>query len=122
MGRLWKCDYSVLYNGNKIVEGIGMVLFIAVRALLWLSLVSGAATLIISGVGNDLLDMIYWGISFISFHPNTDLIENMSLLTRMHLMLLFTFFLVWSFTMFFRKSDKSKKSLIFKENKSQKLI
>ncbi|KAA9027535.1 respiratory nitrate reductase subunit gamma [Niallia endozanthoxylica] len=124
MGRLWKCDFSQLYKGNKIFESIGTVLFIVVKALLWLSLLSGAASLFVSGVGNDLLDMLYWGISFISFRPNTDLIEKMSLLTQLHMMVLFTFFLVLSFTMFFSKSDKNKKTLkiVFKENKSQKLI
>jgi len=124
MGRLWKCDFSQLYKGNKIFESISTILFIVVKALLWLSLLSGAASLFVSGVGNDLLDMLYWGISFISFRPNTDLIEKMSLLTQLHMMVLFTFFLVLSFTMFFSKSDKNKKTLkmVFKENESQKLI
>ncbi|WP_338449067.1 respiratory nitrate reductase subunit gamma [Niallia oryzisoli] len=103
MGYLWKCDYSKIYNGNKTFERVCKVLFIAVKALLWLSLLSGAAALFESGKGNDLLDMLYWGISFISFRPNTGLIEQMSWLAQMHIMVLFTFILVLSFTLPFRK-------------------
>ncbi|WP_071393883.1 respiratory nitrate reductase subunit gamma [Bacillus tuaregi] len=133
LGRLWKCDFTELYNENKILERLGMGLFIAVKALLWLSLLSGVASLLVSGMRNDLMEMLYWGISFISFQPNTDLIEQMSLLTQLHLMVLFTFFLVLSFTMSFKKTDKTKKQSVLNKmeinsevkqarKKSQKLI
>lgn len=105
MGSVWQCDYSVLYSENKYFSNLSKFLLLTVKGLFTLSLFTGFAVFF-NKVGNDSLDLLYWGISFITFRPNLHFINEMSLLTRMHMLVLFTFFLMYSFSRFVKVKNR----------------
>lgn len=98
MGIVWNCDPTVLYKENYQTARKNNVYRYAVSALLLLSTATGVAILLYNGVAKESLQLYQWLLSLILLRPDMELIANLSLLSRMHIVFVLTSLLLLSFS------------------------
>ena len=98
MGLVWNCDTTELYEENHQFIRKSKAFRLTVKSLMFLSVSTGIITVLMYGVEQDTVHLFQWMISVLSLHPEIQLIEKLSLLTRMHVVLVLTFLLMVSFT------------------------
>lgn len=99
MGLLWQND-PIKDSSEDVTETIRISKSVkfTLKSLIVLCVFSGAAIFFVYGMSNEPKQLLYWVISLITLQPKTDIVLNISLLSQIHIMLLFTFVLVLSFT------------------------
>lgn len=99
MGLLWQNDPGTDSHDN----GSGTMrcsksIKVTLKCLVVLCVFSGIAIIFMYGMSNEPKQLLNWVISLITLQPKTEIIMNISLLAQIHVVLLFTFVLVLSFT------------------------
>ncbi len=91
MSLIWQLD--ITNEGNeKSVKGFKKkLLSYIIWALLLLSSITGLAMVIESGMGNEPAKLLRWLLSMVQFHPDIDMVRNVSLLSRIHFVIAFLF-------------------------------
>lgn len=99
MGLLWQNDpiKGSPPDGSETMR-FSKSIKITLRCLIFLCVFSGVAIIFIYGMSNEPKQLLNWVISLVTLQPNTDIILSISLLSQIHVVLLFTFVLVLSFT------------------------
>lgn len=98
MGIVWNCDITELYQDNNHMNRKSKMFRKTVKGLMFLSVSTGLAVLIFYGFDQDSLHLFQWLVSLISLRPDMELISNLSMLSRMHIVLVLTCLLMISFT------------------------
>ncbi|MBA4536479.1 respiratory nitrate reductase subunit gamma [Bacillus aquiflavi] len=99
MGLVWRFDDDVNYIENPPYSvRASKILKCTVKSLLLLSLFSGISVFIFRSITNEPLLLFYWFVSLVQLNPDMDLIMNISILSRTHLLFLFTFLTMTSLT------------------------
>lgn len=98
MGIVWNCDTTELYRGNNKATRKSSAFRQTVKGLLFLSTATGIAILVFNGLDKESMQLFQWLVSLIHLRPDMELIANLSLLARMHIVLVLTSLLMLSFT------------------------
>lgn len=98
MGIVWQNDVENEYaQQNQPVESCRL-LKKTVMGLMILSVITGLAVIYHSSMNNEPKLIFEWVMSLVRLQPNTEIIRNISFLSRMHFVVLLTFILFISFT------------------------
>jgi nitrate reductase gamma subunit len=98
MGLVWQYDLT-RWQDDQLPDSIGSrMLKKTAGGLLILSFLSGIAVIFFYSMANEPVDLFYWVVSLIQLKPNMEVIESISILSRIHLILLLTSILVVSLT------------------------
>lgn len=98
MGIVWNCDTTELFQNNNKLNRKSSAFRKTVKGLMFLSIASGIAILLFYGIEKDSIRLFQWLVSLVSLRPDMELISNLSVLSRMHIILVLTFLLMLSFT------------------------
>lgn len=98
MGIVWNCDTTELFQNNIKLKRKSSAFRKTVKGLMFLSIATGIAILFFYGLDKDSIRLFQWLVSLVSLRPNMELISNLSVLSRMHIILVLTCFLMLSFT------------------------
>lgn len=98
MGIVWNCDTTELYGDNNKVIRKSNVFRQTVKGFLFLSTATGIAILVFNGFDKESIHLFQWLVSLIQLRPDMELIMNLSILARMHIVLVLTSLLMLSFT------------------------
>lgn len=96
MGLVWHYDAATMQEGqwlkpSRLLRG-------TVKCLLALSFVTGIAIVVAGGVTKEPQQLFRWVVSLVQFQPDLKLIENISILSQVHFILVTAFLLGLSFT------------------------
>ncbi|CAM3659772.1 respiratory nitrate reductase subunit gamma [Mesobacillus zeae] len=98
MGMIWQQDIPKDAEEAVGYTIQGKVLVFSVKLLLLLSSISGLAIIFIFGLTDEPVQLLRWLLSMLQFQPDIDLVKNISLLSRAHLITAFLFLLLLAFT------------------------
>lgn len=98
MGIVWNCDTTELYQDNNKATRKSNVFRQTVKGFLFLSTATGIAILVFNGFDKESIHLFQWVVSLIQLRPDMELIMNLSILARMHIVLVLTSLLMLSFT------------------------
>ncbi|WP_181884625.1 respiratory nitrate reductase subunit gamma [Neobacillus piezotolerans] len=96
MGIVWKYDTPEYFG--EMQRKSGLILNKTVKVLWLLTTVTGIGLIAFYRATDEFATMFGWLIGFLHFSPDMELLKHASLLLRIHLILLFTFLLFFSFT------------------------
>ncbi|RHW43199.1 hypothetical protein D1B31_00545 [Neobacillus notoginsengisoli] len=96
MGIVWQYDSPDRFEEIQMKSGL---ILNRVVKLLWLfTTLTGIGLIAFYRSTDELPNMFEWLIGFLHFNPDLTLLKHASVLLQVHLMLLFTFLLFFSFT------------------------
>jgi nitrate reductase gamma subunit len=98
MGIVWNCDTTELYRGNNKANRKSNAFRHAVKGFIFLSTATGISILLFNGFDKESIQLFQWLVSLILLRPDMELIMNLSILARMHIVLVLTSLLLLSFT------------------------
>lgn len=98
MGIVWNCDTTELFQNNIKLNRKSNVYRKTVKGLMLLSIATGISILIFNGFEKDSIHLFQWLVSLLSLRPDMELIYKLSILSRMHIILVLTCLLMLSFT------------------------
>ncbi|WP_409274399.1 respiratory nitrate reductase subunit gamma [Neobacillus sp. SCS-31] len=96
MGIVWQYDTQDQFGNMQ--RKSGMILNRIVKMLWLLTTLTGVGLIVFNGATGELAAMAGWMIGFLHFSPNMEILKHASLLMQIHVILLFTFLLFFSFT------------------------
>ncbi|WP_059173002.1 respiratory nitrate reductase subunit gamma [Bacillus sp. FJAT-27445] len=96
MGIVWQYDTPDQFEEMQLKSGV--ILNRIVKVLWLLTTLTGIGLMIFYRATDELKNMVEWLISFLHFNPDMGLLKHASALLQVHLLLLFTFLLFFSFT------------------------
>jgi nitrate reductase gamma subunit len=96
MGIVWQYGSPGIFQ--EIAPKMSQFLNWFVKSLWLLTTVTGIGLILFYRSTGDLSNMFEWLISLLHFRPEFELLKSASILTQVHLLLLFTFLLFISFT------------------------
>lgn len=98
MALVWQIKSPGDQDGEDLNGRFSLLLNGTIKGLMILSLLSGIGVIWFYHMSNEPEKLFYWVKSLVVLNPDTSLIENISILTRTHFILLLTFILVLSFS------------------------
>ena len=98
MGIVWNCDTTELFQNNYKLNRKSSAFRKTVKGLMLLSIVTGIAILLFYGFEKDSIHLFQWLVSLVSLRPDMELVSSLSVLSRMHIILVLTCLLMLSFT------------------------
>ncbi|WP_316571097.1 respiratory nitrate reductase subunit gamma [Neobacillus sp. YIM B06451] len=96
MGIVWQYDTRDQFDNMQ--RKSGMILNRIVKMLWLLTTLTGIGLIVFNGATGELAAMAGWMIGFLHFSPDMEILKHASLLLQIHVILLFTFLLFFSFT------------------------
>ncbi|MFB6465310.1 respiratory nitrate reductase subunit gamma [Cytobacillus sp. Hz8] len=98
MGIVWQMDVEDAQAQNIRSVKHSKLLSRTVLGLMILSVLTGLAVIYYTRINHEPKLIFEWVVSLIRFRPNTEIIRNISFLSRAHFMVLLTFILLISLT------------------------
>jgi nitrate reductase gamma subunit len=98
MGLVWQYDMEKVVEGSQVELKTSQTLKRTITSLMGLCLITGIAVFIFSSIANEPRQLFHWVLSLFRLQPDMELIMNISILSQVHLLLVLTLLLVFSFT------------------------
>lgn len=98
MGLVWQYDMEKVVEGSQVELKTNQTLKRSITSLMGLCLITGIAVFIFSSIANEPRQLFNWVLSLLRLQPDMELIMNISILSQVHLLLVLTLLLVFSFT------------------------
>lgn len=95
MGIVWQCDAS---REEGTHSKAGKFLLILVKILMAASTATGIAIVLSSSIANEPVLLLRWLISLAQLQPDMSLIRDVSILSKVHFIIVFLFLLSLAFT------------------------
>jgi nitrate reductase gamma subunit len=95
MGLVWQYDASRYESASTKTERL---LTIIVKGLMIISTATGIAIVLSSNISNEPVRLLRWLLSLAQLQPDMDLILNISILSKVHFIVVFLFLLGLAFT------------------------
>lgn len=98
MGLVWQYDIAKVLEDADVNLKTSHFLRSTITSLMCLSFITGLAVIFSTSMPNDPENLFNWFMSLLRFHPDINVIMNISILSQIHLFLVLTLLLLLSFT------------------------
>lgn len=95
MGLVWQYDTS---SEEGATTKVGRFLIWVVKGLMLLSTATGIAIVLSSSISNEPVQLLRWLLSLVQLQPDMNLVMNISILSKVHFIIVFLFLLSLAFT------------------------